>query len=410
MATHITADRIVDGTGEIRQDSGVLVEDDEIVAVGGRDELPNADETIELPGCTLLPGLIDSHVHTSFDGESSYMEIVYEQTTADRTLRSLRNVRRDLNAGFTTVRVLGERSHLDIALRDAIQAGEVEGPRIVPAGQNLTVTGGHADLWTAHDIDYEQGLGGIMVDGPTEFRRGARKQLKRGAEVVKLVVTGGVMSMGSDPGRTHLAPDEIEAAIEEATRHDAMTAAHCHGAAGAKLSAELGIDTIEHGTYLNEDPEAIETMAEHGTYLVPTLAATEAMIEGMREELPDPYVEKAEQSKGNGTESLRLAHEAGVPIACGTDAGSPANHHGENGQELELMVEAGLSEHEAIRSATSVASEAVGRSETIGTLEPAKKADVIAVRGDPLDDIAAIRDVRLVVKDGEIVRRAGDER
>lgn len=404
MRTYLSADRVIDGTGAVIADTGVLVADGEILDIGPADAVGAFDERIDVPGGTLLPGLIDAHVHTSFNGEPSYMEIVYEMTTAERTLRSVRNARRDLHAGFTTIRVLGERSHLDVALREAIANGEIEGPRVVPAGQNLTVTGGHADLWAAHDIEYEQGLGGIMVDGPMGFRRGAREQIKRGAEVVKLVVTGGVMSMGSDPGASHLAPDEIEAAVEEADRHGVMTAAHCHGADGARVSVEKGIDTIEHGTYLNRSPEVIERMAEEGTFLVPTLSATEAMIEGMREELPDPYVEKAEAGMGEGTESLRLAHEAGVPIACGTDAGSPANRHGENATELALMVEAGLTEMEAIVAATGTASRAVGRAETIGTLEPGKAADVIAVEGDPLEDIDLLRDVSLVMKGGTVVR------
>ena len=341
-------------------------------------------------------------LRTSFNGEPNYYDIVIKQSVALRTLTSLRNVQRDLEAGFTTVRVMGEKSHLDIALKVAINEGIVKGPRIVAAGQNITVTGGHADLWLAPDISYTEGLGGIVANGPEEFRKAARMQLKYGADFVKLVVTGGVMSEGGDPGMPYLSPEEIRAAVDEAHRLGKKVAAHCHGAAGARISIEAGVDTIEHGTLLIKDPEIIHLMAKKRVFLVPTLSAM-GSPPGEGESYAF-YARKSAEIRQYAMESVKYALKAGVPIATGTDAGSPGNRHGENARELEFLVQAGMSEMQAILAATKVASECVGLEDKTGTLEKGKFADLIAVKGDPLSNISILRGVNFVMKEGEVIK------
>jgi imidazolonepropionase-like amidohydrolase len=407
----IKASMIVDGLGkDPYKHSAIVTQGKRIVWIGSekayRGRKP--DKIIDLSGFTILPGLIDCHLHTSFDGEPNYYDIVLKQSTPYRTLKSLHNALKDLNAGFTTIRVMGEKSHLDIALRDAIQEGIIRGPRIIAAGQNITVTGGHADLWLAPEIRYEEGLGGIIVNGPQAFREAVRAQVKHGADLIKLVVTGGIMSAGGDPGRPYISKEEITAAVDEAHFLGRKVAAHCHGAGGARIAVEAGCDSIEHGTFLIKDPEVIEMMAEKGVFLVPTLATTVAHHPDSRL-LPDFYVRKSMEAKEYAQKSLQYAFSAGVRIATGTDAGSPGNRHGNNAIELELLVRAGMPEMNAILSATKVSSECVGLEESVGTLEVDKLADIIAVKGDPRSDISLLRDVKFVMKEGTIYKNEGQD-
>jgi imidazolonepropionase-like amidohydrolase len=401
----VRAGRVIDGLeGKPIENRIILVKGKVIEWIGDESNCPlgNMGQVFDLSGHTILPGLIDCHLHTSFNGESNYYDIVMKQSVAFRTLTSLRNVQKDLEAGFTTVRVMGEKSHLDLALKSAINEGIVRGPRIVAAGQNITVTGGHADLWLAPDIEYTEGLGGIIANGPEEFRRAARTQLKYGADFIKLVVTGGVMSEGGDPGMPYLSPEEIRAAVEEAHRLGKKVAAHCHGAAGARISVEAGVDTIEHGTLLIKGPDVVDRMAQKRTFLVPTLAVMAPVLE--RGDSYAFFERKSAEMRKYAKESVKYAIKAGVRIATGTDAGSPGNRHGDNARELEMLVEAGMSEMEAILAATKVASECVGLEDKIGTLEKGKFADLIAVKGDPLLDISILKDVRFVMKEGEVIK------
>jgi len=403
----IKAGRIIDGLGGKPLESKIIVVEGKIIKWIGDENSLHGEKTsniIDLSGHTVLPGMIDCHLHTSFNGEPNYYDIVLKQSVAYRTLTSLRNIQSDLMAGFTTIRVMGEKSHLDIALKTAINEGIVVGPRIVAAGQNITVTGGHADLWLAEDFEYVEGLGGIIANGPEEFRKAARNQLKYGADFIKLVVTGGVMSAGGDPGLPYLSYEEIKAAADEAHRLGKKTAAHCHGAAGARVSVEAGCDTIEHGTLLIKDPEVIQVMAKKGVFLVPTLSVTAPSLGGDGSP-PEFYIKKSMEVKKYAVESVKYAMKAGVPIAAGTDAGSPGNRHGENARELKLLVDAGMSEMEAILAGTRVASQCVGLENEIGTLESGKFADIIAVKGDPLSDITVLKDVKFVMKDGQIVKK-----
>jgi len=400
----IKASNIIDGRGrEPLQDKVIVIEGKTIEWMGDEAhyEGQRPDSIIDLSGYTVLPGLIDCHLHTSFDGEPNYYDIVLKQSTPYRTLKSFHNALKDLRAGFTTIRVMGEKSHLDIALRDAIEEGIVEGPRIVAAGQNITVTGGHADLWLAPDIQYTEGLGGIIADGPEAFRKAVRYQIKYGADLIKLVVTGGIMSAGGDPGRAYIRPEEVRTAVDEAHFLGKKVAAHCHGAEGARIAVEAGCDTIEHGIFLVKEPDVIKMMAEKGVFLVPTLAANTPHRENM-ENLPDFYVKKRMETRQYRVKSFQSALNAGVPIATGTDAGSPDNHHGKNATELELMVDAGMSAIDVILAATRVSSACVGLEDKIGTLEVGKFADIIAVREDPVSNISALRNVEFVMKEGDV--------
>jgi len=399
MPRYFVADRLFNGRGETADDLGVVVDGDWIVDVCTPENAPEGDRR-RLPGHTLVPGLIDCHLHVSFDGSPDQDHP--EMTTAERTLASMQHVQRSLMAGFTTLRVMGERSHLDVALQDAIDAGDVRGPRLIVAGQSLTATGGSNDYTFAHDISYDQNPIGVTVDGVSAFRRAAREQCERGVDLVKLVATGGLGPDGS-PHEQHVAPAELAAAIGEADRRGVRTAAHCHGTAGIRSCLDAGVDTLEHGTYLHRDADLATQMVDEGVPLVPTLTVTDAILTDLADEFPPAYVEQLRTHDEAGKQSARVAREAGVTVVCGTDAGSPGNPHGENARELRNLVNAGLSEIEALRAATGNAASALGREE-IGTLEPGRKADLVAARGNPLEDITALEDVSLVVKGGTVVR------
>ena len=405
----LTADLLFNGTdGVLVKNGAVAVEGNLIAAVGELEELrakyPEA-EHVSLPGHTLMPGLIDAHLHVSFNGEPEYWDIVLKQTTPYRTLTGLRNVQRDLMAGFTSLRVMGEKSFLDIGLKKAINAGVAWGPRLVCSGQNLTVTGGHADITLVPEIRYEEGLGGIIIDGEDAFRKGTRQQIKAGADLIKLVFTGGMMSE-STPGLEHMSYEEARAAIVEAHRMGKKTAAHAQGTEGIKTCVRAGIDSIEHGCYLDEEGAAM--MAANGTFLVPTLIAAFSMTnEKDLGNVPPYFLTKAKAAQERAVLALEYAQAAGVPIAMGTDVGSPFNRHGENAQELELMVKAGLHPVDVLRSATSQGAKCLGLAGKTGELKEGLLADIIAVPADPVADIAACRRVSFVMKDGVVYKKDG---
>ncbi|MCR4401461.1 MAG: amidohydrolase family protein [Firmicutes bacterium] len=409
----IEASQVVDGTGRDVIVNGLIVVDGErIESVGRREEMASLAqedriERLSFPGCTILPGLIDAHVHTSFNGEPNYWDVVFQQTSPYRTLVSLRNIQKDLLAGFTALRVMGEKGFLDIALKRASDQGLIVAPRLIVAGQNITVTGGHGDIWVAPGISYEEGLGGVIVDGPDEVRKAARIQMKAGADLVKLLVTGGVMSEGSNPGVQHMSMDEIEVAVEEAHRLGKRVAAHAQGTAGIKACVRAGVDSIEHGFYLDE--EACKMMVGTGTYYVPTLSAGATMVrDEISDKLPKYVVAKSLAARDRAVESFKMALSFGVKVVAGTDAGSPYNYHGDNAQEIELMVKYGMDPMKALVAATKTAAECLGIDGRVGTLERGKLADLVVLEGDPLEDIAALRKVKAVMKGGKLVCKDGE--
>ncbi len=364
-------------------------------------------EVIDLSDMFVMPGLIDCHVHLTGEMSPDARLRAVQNTEADAAIDGVVYARRTLDAGFTTVRDVGASGDAIFALRDAINAGKIVGPRILAAGEAITPTGGHGDGTHGYRegvFDYPTPLVGV-ADGPYEARKAVRNQVKRGADVIKLTATGGVLSATAAGTEQQFFEDELAAIVETAHALGRKVAAHAHGAEGIKAALRAGVDSIEHGSFL--DDEAIVLFKQTRAFLVPTVFAGETVtVLAERNDYLVPAVREKARAVGPvmlGT--LGKAHRAGVNIAFGTDCG--VGPHGQNARELELMVEAGLPIDAVLRSATVSAAELCGLSDTVGTLEPGKSADFIAVRTSPLDDISALRTVTVVARDGVVVK---DER
>ncbi|MDA0701857.1 MAG: amidohydrolase family protein [Proteobacteria bacterium] len=373
---------VVDGLGGRLADRFVAVENGVIAEIGAAGDLP---ATPRLPvedgtGRTLMPGLIDCHVHLSLDGAPDAIQQIAGDPPAVAALRLATNAERSLAAGITTVRDLGAKLHVDIDFRKAVIAGIWhKTPRLVLSGRPLTMTGGHC--WQF----------GREADGPDELRKAAREQIKAGADWIKLIASGGILSPGTEPESPQLEEAEMRAAIEEAHKAGRRAAVHAHGAAGIKNALRAGIDSVEHAYFL--DDEAIEMMLERDAWLVPTTWACKVIVqEGHEGGIPCHAVMKAEAALERQRESFRKAHAAGVRIAMGTDAGTPYNRHGENARELETMVELGMTPMEAICASTGLAAELLGLADRIGAIETGREADLLLVDGDPLGDISVLCD------------------
>lgn len=379
--------RLIDGTGsEPVRGRAVVVESGRIAAVVDEAALPRG-RRVDLDGATLLPGLINCHVHLCFGAEADPVRPVREEPLAFTAIKALVRARQCAQAGVTTVRDLGGREHVELGVRRALAEGLAAGARIVAAGRPVCMTGGHG-----HFVGRE-------ADGADDVRRAVREQLKAGADVIKLIATGGVMTPGVEPGSPQLTLDEMRAGVEEATKAGRRTAAHAMSSEGIANAVEAGITTIEHGVYLTE--EIVAEMVRRGTYLVATLNAPVAIVKGgVAAGIPDFMVRKSEQVMAAHARSFRLACAAGVRIAAGADSGTPLNGHGSLLPELALMVEHGLSPLAAIRAATGTAAEAIGLGGEIGRIAPGYRADLLAVAGDPAERIEALADVRCVLIGG----------
>jgi imidazolonepropionase-like amidohydrolase len=355
----------------------------------------------------VLPGLIDSHVHLQSDagGTASLVEEV-TSSVPQTTIRALGNARKTLEAGFTTVRNLGDDSGATLAIRDAVARGEAFGPRIVDAGRSISTTSGHMDstLGLAEDlhpaINQEN-----LCDGVESCRRAVRVQIRRGVDVIKIATTGGVNSrIGAGLGR-QMFDDEARALVDTAHLYGKKVAVHAHGADGINAALAAGADSIEHGTLMDE--ESIRLFRKTGAWYVPTLSTVNGYVERLAAD-PNAYApdvrSKIEWRIGITGKALQRAFPAGVKIAFGTDAG--VSKHGRNADEFELMVKYGMPAMEAIRAATVNAAELLALSELIGTIEPGKRADIIAVAGDPLQDVRVLKHVGFVMSDG-VVRKQG---
>ena len=382
---------LIDGMGgEPVRGRTVVVEGDRITQVVDDARAPRG-RRIDLAGCTLLPGLINCHVHLSFGAEADPVRVMKDEPHALTALKVLRRAQETVEAGVTTVRDLGGRDYAEFAVRRAIAEGLFPGPRILGAGRPVCMTGGHGNSI------------GREADGPDDARKAVREQLKAGADVIKLIATGGVMTPGVEPGSPQLTLEEMRAAIEEARKAGRRTAAHAQGSTGIADAIEAGITTIEHGIFLTD--EIIAAMKRKGVFLVPTLAAPAAISAGgLAAGIPDYMVRKSDAVVTAHVASFRRAHEAGARIAAGADSGTPLNFHGSLLPELELMVKYGMTPLEAIRSATSVAAEALGLGGETGRLADGHLADLLAVTGDPAERIGALSDVRLVLARGAIIR------
>ncbi len=404
----LRAGRLIDvRNGQVLENVVILVRGERIEAVGRDVPIPAGAEVIDLSRHTVLPGLIDMHTHLTGDPSHGYSDHRLHEWPGYAALVGAKNARRTLLAGFTTVRNVGADEWADVALRDAIRNGILPGPRLYVSAHAIGITGGHCDTnGYRPDAWPEPGIERGIVNGVEEAIKAVRYQIKYGADVIKICATGGVLSAGDAVGAEQLTFEEIRAIVETAAKAERKVAAHAHGTEGIKAAVRAGVASIEHGSMLDE--EAIRLMKEHGTYLVPTLMAFEAVTAGARSGRLAPWsAEKALQIEPHARRSIRMAIEAGVKIAFGTDAG--VFPHGENAEEFRLLVQAGMTPLQAIRSATLEAARLLGQERSLGTIEPGKLADIIAVRGDPLQDITQLKNVDFVMKGGIIYKRDGVE-
>jgi len=396
---------LIDGTGrEPIADAVVAISEGKIHYAGsasGWNEAKHDSKVIDLHGQFVLPGLIDAHVHLSGSGEADSQ---FYAPTGQMALKILSNAQKNLAAGITTVRDLGGWSELEFDVRRSIRRGEFAGPRMCLAGRFISITEAGADYYVGM---YR------VADGVDEVRKAVREQVKHGADVIKMGVTGAVLVESGVPGATHFNFDEMQALMEEARKFGKPVAMHAHGIDGIRKAIEAGVNTLEHGTYLYQDPSVIAYMAEHGVFLVPTLKVGWDIILAKNSAIPEWIMDKNKSSQGEAALSLKMAYEAGVPIAMGSDVGTPLNVHGENALEVYWMQQAGLSLMDALVAATGNAAKALRWDSWMGTLEAGKVADLIVHAKNPLEDSRLLADkasLQFVMKDGMIAAsHAGSE-
>ena len=400
--TALKAARLFDGKSETLIQPGVIVvSGGKIQSVGGH--VPAGAKVIDLGDVTILPGFIDSHVHLSMEFNPNYAAghaAMLTRTTAEQALIASVNARKTLMAGFTTVRDVGSMDFIDVGLRNAINAGVVPGPRMLVSVHALGATGGHCDQSDSfkfglfnHESNPEDGV----INSADQARYAVRFNIKYGADVIKTCATGGVLSPTDDVDVPQLSQAELDALVDEAHALRRKTAAHAHGAEGAKRAIRAGIDSIEHGTFL--DDEAFRMMRERGTYLVPTLATRIGLAES---KFPPLVQQKADAAVKQQDIMVKHALSMGVKIALGTDAAVYA--HGDNAVEFGLMAADGMTPAQSLKAGTVSAADLLGLSNKVGTLEAGKLADVVAVPGNPLEDIKVTQSVMFVMKEGIVYR------
>ncbi len=399
----VKAGRILDvRTGSYLNDQILWIEGDRIKAVGKsadiQKQLPSTAKLIDLSNATILPGLIDCHVHLTMSPGSSGptgLRLSYPR----EALIGARNARVTLEAGFTTVRNVAAHGYADIALRDAINAGDVPGPRMLASGPALSITGGHGDEnYLAPQFAFSSDG---VADGVDSVIAKVRENIKYGADVIKFMATGGVLSEGDNPALAQYSPEEMKAIVDTAHGLGRKVAAHAHGAVGIKYAVLAGVDSIEHGSYIND--EDIQLMKEHGTYLVPTVYLQDWLGENMKLlGLTANMIEKAKVVLPIAQKNESHAFKSGVKIAFGTDAA--VYPHGLNAHEFGKMVEMGLTPLQSIQAATVNAADLLGWSDRVGTIEAGKFADLVAVNGDPLADVRVLENVRFVMKGGDVIK------
>jgi imidazolonepropionase-like amidohydrolase len=407
-AVVIKAARMFDGKSDRVVSSGlVVVVGGKIQAVGAGASIPAGAEIIDLGDATLLPGFMDAHTHLSGEASDDWKQDEldgFKKSVAEQALDATVNARKTLMIGFTTVRDVGSGDLIDVSLRNAARGGKIAGPRMLVAVRGIGTTGGHCDPTVGYrpDVfDKSTGIESSVANGADAMRAAVRLNIKQGADVIKVCATGGVLSLNDDVNSPQLTQDELNALVDEAHARGRKAAAHAHGAEGAKRAVRAGIDSIEHGSFL--DDEALDLMKARGTFLVPTLMAGEGLRERMTKGayFPPQVEAKAKAALASRDQMFRKAVAKRVRIAFGTDSG--VYPHGRNAEEFRYMVElGGMRPIDALKAATSVDAELFGIADRVGTLEAGKLADIIAVPGDPTQDIRQTERVFFVMKEGTI--------
>ncbi len=404
----IKAGRLFSGVGDdYRRNVVIVVEGDRIKSVGPAAEatIPAGATTIDLSSAVVLPGLIDCHTHLGSRADRYDDIYKFKNTPFTSAFAGVLNARKTLEAGFTTVRDVGSRPFLAVDLRDAIAEGFLVGPRIVASGPGVSMTGGHGDLnrfapqvrvsTFPEERDFQ------IADGPDQVRHVVRAQIKHGVDVIKVHASGGVMSRGDSPGAPQFTIDELRAAVEEAHAAGRKVAAHAHGAQGIKNALVAGVDSIEHGSLI--DDEGIQMMLKQGTWLVADIYNDDYLLgKAIEFKLSQESIDKERAIGQVQRDNFAKAVRAGVKVAFGTDAG--VYPHGDNGKQFFYMVKYGLTPARAIRSATSDAAELIGRPKDLGRVAPGLLADIVAVAADPLNDVRALEKVGFVMQGGTVVK------
>ncbi|MBH0210389.1 MAG: amidohydrolase family protein [Nitrospira sp.] len=381
MTIAIDQIRLIDGTGSVRDHMRLVVRGTKIVAVGPRNDvsIPKGATRLNGRGLTVIPGLIDCHVHLCLGGEADVVSALESEHPSYTLLKSARHAQATIEAGFTTVRDVGSRDHSIFSLKQAIESGLLPGPRIVGAGLAICMIGGHARFI------------GQEVEGVDQVRKVVAEQVAAGAGVIKVIASGGVLTPGTSPDDAQMTAEELAAAVHTAQQAGKPVAAHAHGASGMKRAIQAGARSIEHATLLDEESAAL--MKRHGVYMVPTLSAL-ATTAACRPScgIPESALAKARAMTKRHKASFKQAYESGMFIAMGTDAGTPFNYHGENAQELERMVALGMSPMDTIIASTAMAARLIGIQDSVGTLKRGMEADLVILNGNPLRRIEILRD------------------
>lgn len=406
--TLIHAGRLINGQDDKQQtEMTIVVEANRITEIRkGYLNPANDDQLIDLRDKTVMPGLMDMHVHLESETNKDAYSEQFRMNEADMAFRAGRFAERTLMAGFTTVRDLGGTG-INISMRNAINRGYVKGPRIYTSGKSLATTGGHADPTNGlnNDLMEDPGPREGVINGADEARKAVRQRYKNGADLIKITATGGVLSVAKDGSGPQFTMEELRAIVETANDYNMHVAAHAHGEEGMRRAVEAGVTSIEHGTLMTD--EIMDLMIERGTWLVPTLTAGRTVADSAKVEgyYPDVIVPKALHIGPKLQETFGRAYKKGVKIAFGTDAGVFV--HGINAREFELMVEAGMPPMKAIQSATIEAARLLKIEDELGSIEVNKLADIIAVEGNPLDNISQMKEVVFIMKDGQVYKSPG---
>src|SRR6202522_1199067 len=384
-------------TGKTLSNQAIVIQGDKISSVGSDAQIPAGAQVVDLSNATVLPGLIDAHTHLTMTTNFGYSQLAI--SILREALYGARNARVTLEAGFTTVRNVGADGFTDVALRDAINAGDVEGPRMLVSGPPLSITGGHADN-NLLPFEYHATSDGA-ADGVDGVRHMVRQDIKYGADLIKFMASGGVLSHGDNPQASQYTQEEMKAIVEEAHRLGRKVAAHAHGAQAIQWASEAGVDSIEHGSYI--DDAAIATMKKNGTYLVPTLYLADWFLWNAEKiGTPPELIAKGHEVMPAARKNVARAFAAGVKVGFGTDAA--VYPHGMNAHEFAVMVKLGLTPLQAIQAATINAADLLGWSGKVGSFDSGAWADIVAVDGDPLKDVTTLERVKFVMKGGEVVR------